>query len=399
MLSKIRTSLQSSTQPGRGQGLVEMAIITPILVFMLIGLFEVGYALWGYMTLLNIDREATRFASIPGALNFKDPSVSNLGEEVGYNSVIAHALLSNSGQLKLQEYLANTENNTPDTPKAAIIITHIVADTRIPCDIDATPNCYQTANCASDDYVADDMVANPEMPGYEFYRYSYPEGQTVFRSQWTGTDLISKTLEIKQKNNEFNCNLWNRVGVSNYTDFPDNSVIIIEMYYEQPQLLGFPLFSWMLNPLPLQVQTTMRLETEKQGLCELYPITISSTTDGEVDFSWVSWDASAGRSLEDEFSNLRLATNEYQEPGAGGDTKLNIGDRISELPGIHNTADIQTAMDNLQGLEIMIPVHNGGYTVIGFAKVIITHYDLPNKRITIQVNDPNVSWACPGDGS
>jgi hypothetical protein len=56
-------------------------------------------------------------------------------------------------------------------------------------------------------------------------------------------------------------------------------------------------------------------------------------------------------------------------------------------------------MDNLQGLEIMIPVHNGGYTVTGFAKVIITHYDLPTKKITIQVNDPNVSWACPGDGS
>lgn len=47
----------------KGQSLVEMAIISPILILMLLGVFEVGAAIRTYMAVLNANREAARFAA------------------------------------------------------------------------------------------------------------------------------------------------------------------------------------------------------------------------------------------------------------------------------------------------------------------------------------------------
>ena len=47
----------------RGQGLVELVIVTPILIFIFIGLLEVGWALRSYMILLSTNRETARFAA------------------------------------------------------------------------------------------------------------------------------------------------------------------------------------------------------------------------------------------------------------------------------------------------------------------------------------------------
>ena len=44
-------------------GEVEMAIISPLLFLLFIGVLEVGWAIRGYIVLLNADREATRFAA------------------------------------------------------------------------------------------------------------------------------------------------------------------------------------------------------------------------------------------------------------------------------------------------------------------------------------------------
>ncbi len=77
-MNKIRNKFRKKEN---GQSLVEMAVIAPILIFMLIGLFEVGYALWGYMTLLSVDRETDRYAAISGALDYSIPNPDNVGLE------------------------------------------------------------------------------------------------------------------------------------------------------------------------------------------------------------------------------------------------------------------------------------------------------------------------------
>lgn len=49
---------------GRGQALVEFALILPILVLLLVGLFDVGRAVFAYNTVANAAREAARLAVV-----------------------------------------------------------------------------------------------------------------------------------------------------------------------------------------------------------------------------------------------------------------------------------------------------------------------------------------------
>ena len=75
--------------PGeKGQSLVEMAIITPLLLLLFIGVVEVGWAIRGYVVLANADREATRFAARGLYLDF----AQNERQNVGYEWVLAHTI-------------------------------------------------------------------------------------------------------------------------------------------------------------------------------------------------------------------------------------------------------------------------------------------------------------------
>ena len=47
---------------GKGQGLVEFALILPILLMLLLGIVEGGRIIWAYVTVQNAAREATRYA-------------------------------------------------------------------------------------------------------------------------------------------------------------------------------------------------------------------------------------------------------------------------------------------------------------------------------------------------
>jgi hypothetical protein len=51
-------------RPARGQSLVEFGLILPIFVLLLVGLFDVGRAVYAYNTLNNAAREAGRLAIV-----------------------------------------------------------------------------------------------------------------------------------------------------------------------------------------------------------------------------------------------------------------------------------------------------------------------------------------------
>jgi hypothetical protein len=58
--------------PGRGQGLVEFAIVFPIFLLVLFGLFDIGRAVFSYNEITNAAREGARLAIVnqdPGALD------------------------------------------------------------------------------------------------------------------------------------------------------------------------------------------------------------------------------------------------------------------------------------------------------------------------------------------
>jgi hypothetical protein len=47
----------------RGQSLVELSLIVPLLLLMLVGMIEVGFVIFNYLNALDLTREAARFAS------------------------------------------------------------------------------------------------------------------------------------------------------------------------------------------------------------------------------------------------------------------------------------------------------------------------------------------------
>ncbi|MGH2445250.1 MAG: TadE family protein, partial [Candidatus Limnocylindria bacterium] len=49
---------------GRGQSMVEFALILPIFILVLVGLFDVGRAVYAYNTVNNAAREAGRLAIV-----------------------------------------------------------------------------------------------------------------------------------------------------------------------------------------------------------------------------------------------------------------------------------------------------------------------------------------------
>ena len=61
LLNIINTRLTHS--PPRGQSLVELSLIIPLIILMLVGMIEVGFLVFNYLNALDLTREAARFAS------------------------------------------------------------------------------------------------------------------------------------------------------------------------------------------------------------------------------------------------------------------------------------------------------------------------------------------------
>src|SRR5215475_6139911 len=61
-LSKIVKILDGQPTGKRGQSLVEMALTTPMLILMILGLVELGFFANDYLILLDAIRSASRFA-------------------------------------------------------------------------------------------------------------------------------------------------------------------------------------------------------------------------------------------------------------------------------------------------------------------------------------------------
>ncbi|MBU0703175.1 MAG: pilus assembly protein [Chloroflexi bacterium] len=116
----------------RGQGLVELAIILPILLLLLIGLVEIGYLLRNYLVVVNADREACRYAARG---RYDD------------DSIVARAV-SAAGPVRIEGQDVWFLRTHGASPNAAVIVTHIpmsstggvVQPVVVTCDPGGIPN-------------------------------------------------------------------------------------------------------------------------------------------------------------------------------------------------------------------------------------------------------------------
>ena len=97
-----------------GQGLLELAVILPVLLILLIGLVEIGFALRDYLVVVNACREGCRFAARG---RFGDA-------DVGARVVSAGGVVRRGSPARDVPFLRThgTEENT------GIIVSHIVMD-------------------------------------------------------------------------------------------------------------------------------------------------------------------------------------------------------------------------------------------------------------------------------
>jgi Flp pilus assembly protein TadG len=183
----------------RGQGIVELAIITPLLLLLLLGMVEVGAVLRTYLVLSAANREAARFAARG---RFETDAVANL------------AIDSMADQLPI-------ETSGPDV-NVSIIVTTIS--------------------------IHQDPAIDPEW-----------EGPTVV----TGTvgssrvDPAVLSVQLKDQNDNFNATLE---AAHPDAERSGNKVVIVEIIYQHKQLLNAPIIAQILpNPIPLYTQTMMRV--------------------------------------------------------------------------------------------------------------------------------------------
>jgi hypothetical protein len=208
-----------------GQSLVEMALITPLLLLMFLGVLEVGWALRGYLVLVNASREGARFAARGRYLDFSQPTY----ESIGYPLVLGHISDTIASQLAI--------DFTSPQSNAAVIISHYFVDT------------------GDSSVLTDDLVLTPrEVPTY-WVRYGKPIASSI--------DMDEMTAQLIAENIQFNTLLKQRDPAAPPSV---NSVVVVELYYEQPQLLGVPIISnRFTDPVPLYTYTTMRIVSDARG--------------------------------------------------------------------------------------------------------------------------------------
>lgn len=221
----------------KGQSLVEMAIITPLLIFLMIGVFEVGWALRSYLVLININREAARFAVRPYYLNFDD------AVDPGWNTVLTQALISEGEMLDIDF-----------KDKGTMVMAYLEVNTGEACNENLDKN--NTCDCLNV-YTATIKIprTNPT------FTITYGPSQT------THFDYEMIATELALNNRIKNCDFV-RKGFAAKGD----GMVIVEMWFQQPQLLGFPLISNpFTDPVPMYAHTIMRKIQAVRGTGQAEP--------------------------------------------------------------------------------------------------------------------------------
>lgn len=417
---KIISRLLKREQPEQGQSLVEMAIILPVLLLMFLGVFEVGWALRGYLTLVNMDREITRFSARGIYLDFEsnsmDPNsvcatdVQNDPAGIGYCKVISHANQTLAGQLSM-DYINETGNSS-------IIITYydLTSSAAFNCDgdsdcIDDTtgdfydcsrfvnksdPNYNPGYNLASVMYPLlvppAPLAGSPDIPSYyntdfnitnttAITKFHYHRGGPYF----SRINPKDKVQELRGELNRLNCQL-----VQKKLPPTGDNVVIVETTYNQKQLVSLPFVTaFVPDPVPLYSHTAMRLTTDLRNTasdqaCELVPFIFPksafpdgvrqgdelfrefTTGNAPGQFGFLTWDpskaggTSSQQELEDNLEDLSRVTEVYEEPDGtpANDNILNVNDFVNGSTGVFGNS-INSQLDGLKNLDkVIFPLWN-----------------------------------------
>jgi hypothetical protein len=100
-------------------------------------------------------------------------------------------------------------------------------------------------------------IQHPDDGSHDYYRY------TVGLTHSTRISPTVMLADLVEDNLRFNCDL---IAQDEQAVYSDNSVIVVEILFDQPQLLGVPVVSnTFTDPVPLYVNTTMRITSDSRS--------------------------------------------------------------------------------------------------------------------------------------
>jgi hypothetical protein len=110
--------------------------------------------------------------------------------------------------------------------------------------------------------------------------------------------------------------------------------------------------------------------------------------DQPGNFGWLSWTGDLG---EPTLVGSLIApgdSSNFINPDDPTDHEIDVGDWVTGLPGVSNRSSIRSALGNLLGADIIVPVFDqvrdtGGslaYHVVGFAHVQLMDFRLPSQN-------------------
>ena len=318
-----------------------------------------------------------------------------------------------------------------DTGNTTLIVSHIVVDTGLPCeDIGDNPDDCECDRFETDPnygFTLDDLIIYPDIPGMGYQRGHFGPTQTLTGIRATRIDYDDLLYNdnnhdgIKDddnglipRNNEFNCELIKKGGVPS-----SNNLIITELFFDQPQLFGFPLISNpFTDPVPLYTHTAMRLTsaTRSSGyggggltddintigpVCDAFPFIVATDTikfgtddklnqkvdilDGpdSSDWGFLAWNPASYNDkiyLGNELKYSTISLNDFTNARVSSDHALSVGDYVASFQGV--TTGIESSdglISALVGKKIRIPVWDSfdtsgspdAYHIVGFAWVQI----------------------------
>lgn len=260
----------------KGQSIVELAIIAPLLIFFLMGTLEIGVAIRNYLALVNANREAVRFAVRPGYLQLAEDEYEDSyervwehaldvldpwGAGVKKDSVFAY-LDEATGEVKTG--VTEQDEEFPgilnfNRESSGMVINSIIVEPGVvEMNADNTPKC-KVSPCTCED--AELLYAEGFTTTHSIPQLSWATG--IFTD--TRRDIEAEAQKLQRNHIVESCRTLRSGGV-----VLKNHVVIGEMTAEVDMMFGFPLVSNpMTDPYQLYTHTTMRLLDTRHNIEDL----------------------------------------------------------------------------------------------------------------------------------
>lgn len=324
-----------------GQSLIEIAFALPILLMMVVGIVELGFALNAYNQTINASREGARFGSLGGS----DTAVSSIVE--GAASYLIQYNEANSDLYVVRAELTGT-----------------------------APNCGVITDTFSCEPVWDSDVLNTAcVSGPEILSRLEPQG------------IVNCDLKVVAVDLHYRSSSLLRLPLVKQLSEAVLMRSLTVMRVETPRPL-----SGVCNAYPIAIHRSL-LAGKNKG--DRINDILNGTEEGN--FGWLRWpnDTSGGSAVALEDALTRPTTDEFENAEDPDDTHLSVGDWIWANTGLSNSDGARQALDGLLNKGwirvVVFDQHaeeggvKGKYHADNFAIVKLTDYSLPaQNKISIE---------------